>query len=148
MITGKKLHFLQRLAERGYLMDDVQGCVINESSDEITVDETHADYPRENRRIADAMPEGGPGTELKVILHWLGITPSEGCACNVMASRMNTLGPDWCESEAGMGEILSVMRAEHAKRLADGRTRLPWTDFGAKQLVRLACRRARAAATE
>jgi len=63
-----------------------------------------------------------------------------------MASRMNDLGPDWCESEAGLAEILGVMQAEHAKRWSEGRTRLPWSDFGATQLVRLACRRARAKA--
>ena len=61
---------------------------------------------------------------------------------------MNALGPDWCESEAGLAEILGVMRTEHAKRWSDGRTRLPWTDFGATQLVLLACRRAGAKAKD
>ena len=89
----------------------------------------------------------GPGTELKALLKdWLGIEAAPGCQCNAMAGRMNALGADWCESEAGLAEILGVMQAEHSKRWADGRTRLPWTDFGAKQLVRLACRRARAKA--
>jgi hypothetical protein len=60
-----------------------------------------------------------------------------------MARKMNDLGPDWCEGE-GMAEILGVMRDEHAKRWADGRTVLPWTDFAAKRLVLLACRQARA----
>jgi hypothetical protein len=61
-----------------------------------------------------------------------------------MARKMDTLGPEWCESGEGIAEILDVMRAEHAKRWADGRTILPWTDTGARQLVLLACRRARA----
>jgi hypothetical protein len=88
-----------------------------------------------------------PGDELAAILRdWLGIEAESGCGCKSMASRMNALGPDWCESEAGLAEILGVMRTEHAKRLADGRARLPWTDFGATQLVKLACRRARAKA--
>jgi hypothetical protein len=87
---------------------------------------------------------GGPGTELKTLLKkWLGIEATPTCSCNRMAARMDALGPEWCESDAGMTEILGVMRAEHAKRRADGRTKLPWTDFGATQLVRLACRRAR-----
>lgn len=86
----------------------------------------------------------GPGTELKKLLKdWLGIEAAPGCSCNSMAARMDALGPDWCESDAGTTEILGVMRDEHAKRWADGRTKLPWTDFGARQLVRLACRRAR-----
>lgn len=90
---------------------------------------------------------GGPGTELKAILSdWLGIVPTEGCSCNSMAARMDALGPEWCEGD-GMAEILGVMREEHAKRSAAGQTKLPWTDFGATQLVRLACRRARAKAS-
>ena len=90
----------------------------------------------------------GPGTELKALLRdWLGIEASPTCSCNAMARKMNERGPEWCESEEGMAEILGVMRAEHGKRWADGRTKLPWSDLGAKQLVRLACRRARAKAS-
>ena len=86
----------------------------------------------------------GPGTELKALLKdWLDIESTPTCSCNAMARQMDTLGPEWCEVE-GMAEILDVMRAEHAKRWADGRTILPWTDLGARQLVMLACRRARA----
>jgi hypothetical protein len=148
MITGKRSEFEQRLAERGYALAEVAGCIVAEDGDTITVDETHVDYPR--HRKPDAAPlavVGGPGVELKALLaRWIGIEADAGCACNSMAARMNALGPDWCESEAGLAEILSVMQAEHAKRWADGRTRLPWTDYGAKQLVRLACRRARAKA--
>ena len=87
----------------------------------------------------------GPGTELKALLKdWLGIESSPTCSCSSMARRMDSLGPEWCESDQGMASILDVMRAEHAKRWADGRTILPWTDIGARQLVLLACRRAKA----
>ena len=87
----------------------------------------------------------GPGTELKKLLKdWLGIEATPTCRCNSMAARMDALGPEWCESDDGMTEIFGVMREEHAKRKAAGQTVLPWTDFGATQLVRLACRRARA----
>jgi hypothetical protein len=58
---------------------------------------------------------------------------------------MDAGGPDWCERD-GMPEILSVMRTEHAKRWQARQTILPWSDLGARQLVLLACRRARAAA--
>jgi hypothetical protein len=84
------------------------------------------------------------GTELKALLKdWLGIESTPTCLCNAMARRMDTFGPEWCEGE-GMASILEVMRAEHAKRWAAGTTILPWTDMGARQLVLLACRRARA----
>lgn len=88
---------------------------------------------------------GGPGTELKALLKdWLGIEASPGCSCNATAAKMNTLGPEWCESEAGMAEILGVMRIEHGKRWGAGKTFLPWSDTAAKALIRLACHRARA----
>lgn len=88
-----------------------------------------------------------PGTELHAFLrNWLGIEPTPDCPCRSMAAKMDRLGPDWCESDEGMTEILGVMRTEHEKRRAEGTTILPWTDFGARQLVLLACRQARAKA--
>jgi hypothetical protein len=108
----------------------------------ITVDETHEAYPQGVK-----IPERGPGTELKSILKdWLGIEASPTCSCSSMAKRMDALGPDWCESDQGMAAILDVMRAEHAKRWSAGKTILPWTDTGARQLVLLACRRSRSKA--
>ena len=98
--------------------------------------------------ICGSIPVGYPakcGTELHALLRdWLGIEPTADCPCRSMAARMDRLGPDWCESDEGMAEILGVMRTEHGRRWADGRTILPWTDMGARQLVLLACRRARA----
>ena len=89
----------------------------------------------------------GPGTELSALLaDWLGIVSSPACGCRAMAARMDAMGPEWCESDEGMAEIIGVMRTEHGKRRAAGQTMLPWTDVGAKTLVRLACRRARAKA--
>lgn len=108
------------------------------------------DDPRLNDILSasQAGTPSGPGTELSTLLRdWLGIEADAGCGCRSMATKMDALGPDWCLSEAGMAEILGVMRAEHAKRWADGRTVLPWADIGARQLVRLACRRARAKAS-
>ena len=91
-------------------------------------------------------PPGGPGTQLKSLLRdWLGIEASPTCSCNAMARRMDSFGPDWCEGE-GMAEILDVMRTQHMKRWEAGKTILPWTDAGARQLVLLACRRSRAKA--
>lgn len=149
MITGKRHQFEQRLAERGYTLDEVAGCIIAEEGDSITVDEAHVAYPRRPKSVSPAPPmQGLPGDELAAILRdWLGIEAEAGCGCKSMAARMNALGPDWCESDAGLAEILGVMRTEHGKRWADGRTRLPWTDLGATQLVKLACRRARAKAS-
>ena len=84
----------------------------------------------------------GPGTELKAILkNWFGIEANLGCSCNAMAARMNS-DPAWCLTPDGMETIVGAMRNEHQRRRKDGKTILPWSDFGAAQLVRLAVRRA------
>jgi hypothetical protein len=156
-----------RACQRGYTAEEIRPVLTVALGDGyFDVDVNHAAYPKTARdgytppkglrEAATAMlnelgvkdliacPPYRCGTELKSILKdWLGIEASPTCSCSSMARRMDALGPDWCEGE-GMASILDVMRAEHAKRWADGRTILPWTDMGARQLVLLACRRARA----
>lgn len=156
MISGPRVMFEARLRERGYTLDEVRPCIVSDDGDTLTVDETHDAYPRAVRPgyrppawtpIPGLATSAGPGTELHSILKdWLGIEPTADCPCRSMAAKMDRLGPDWCESD-GMPEILGVMRGEHAKRWADGRTLLPWSDITARQLVLLACRRARAKAS-
>ncbi len=157
-----------RAAQRGYTADEIRPVLTMALGDGyFGVDVDHPAYPKTARDghkvplglrdaatailaelgIEDSLakpPAYRCGTELKALLKdWLGIEASPTCFCNAMARRMDTLGPGWCEGE-GMAEILDVMRAEHAKRREDGRTILPWTDMGARQLVLLACRRAAA----
>lgn len=149
MISGPRSKFDDRYRQRGYTLDEVRPCIVSEDGDLVTVDETHPAYPREpkpGRQPRPLAPQSGPGTELKALLKdWLGIEATPTCSCNAMARKMNA-DPAWCLSDAGMAEILGVMRAEHGKRWNAGKTRLPWTDIGAKTLVRLACRRAEAKA--
>ena len=156
-----------RACQRGYTADEIRPCLtVTLGNGFFDVDVDHPAYPKTARdgytppkglrdaataMLAElgvkdlvACPPYRCGTELKAILKdWLGIEASPTCSCSSMARRMDALGPDWCEGE-GMTQILDVMRAEHGKRWADGRTILPWTDAGARQLVLLACRRARA----
>ena len=138
MIKCRLTDLEQRCQERGYTLEQVRPCIVSEDGDFITVDHTHDSYPH---------PRFRPGTELKLLLKkWLGIEASPTCSCSSMARRMDSLGPDWCESDQGMTQIIDVMRAEHAKRWEAGKTILPWTDVGARQLVYMACRRSRAKA--
>lgn len=82
----------------------------------------------------------GPGTTLKYILKdMFGIIANGGCSCNSMITKMNKLGPEWCESPNGMKEILLVMKSEHSKRTKDGSINIPWVEVCAKQLIKLAC---------
>lgn len=158
-----------RAAQRGYTADEIRPVLtVALGNGFFDVDVDHAAYPKTARDgykvppglrdAATAMldelgvedlvasPPHRTGTELKALLKdWLGIESSPTCSCNAMARRMDTLGPEWCEGE-GMAQILDVMQTEHGKRWAAGKTLLPWTDAGARQLVLLACRRSRAKA--
>ena len=46
MITGLRSSFDDRCRQRGYTLDEVRPCIVSEDGDTITVDETHAAYPR------------------------------------------------------------------------------------------------------
>lgn len=139
MIRCSLKHLQARCRERGYSLDDVRGCIIKQDGDRLLVDESHPAYPAKRQ-------SSGPGSQLRgVLASLLGIRSANGCSCDSMAARMDALGVDWCESGAGMTEILNVMREEHGRRKAAGETILPWSDFVARRLVRLACRKARAA---
>jgi hypothetical protein len=79
--------------------------------------------------------QAGPGTELKALLKTIGIVASPTCKCNKMARQMDQWGPD--ESLAHMEEIVDVMEETARAR------KLPFLRVAARQLVRLAVRRAR-----
>lgn len=156
-----------RAVQRGYSLDEVRPCLTKHlGGGWFDVDTGHDAYPAAAkagytpppsvRSAASAMlaelgvtdevlQRPGPGSELHALLRdWLGIESTPNCSCRSMARKMDLRGPDWCESDEGMAEILGVMRNEHAKRREARQTILPWTDMGARQLVLLACRRARA----
>ena len=46
MIVGHRALFLQRVAQRGYTLDEVRPCIVAQDGDTITVDESHPAYPR------------------------------------------------------------------------------------------------------
>lgn len=77
----------------------------------------------------------GPGTELKRILGWLHIKPTEDCQCEAHAAEMNKNGPEWCEEN--IDAIVGWMEQEAQKRC------LLFVRPVAAGLVKLAIRRAR-----
>lgn len=97
---------------------------------------------RSGSPVAQPVLGDGPGTELKAILKdWFRIEANFGCSCNAMAKAMNKHGPEWVRT-VGMQPILDAMKSEHARRAKKGQTILPWSQWGARQLVLLACARA------
>lgn len=46
MITCRLHHLEARCRERGYTLEQVRPCIVSQSCDQVTVDETHPSYPR------------------------------------------------------------------------------------------------------
>lgn len=78
-------------------------------------------------------PTGGPGTELKALLKYVGIVATPNCSCNARAAQMDDMEarePGWCL--ANMETILDWLKEQ-----ADAR-RLPFIRSAAKLLVKRA----------
>lgn len=132
MITCHKDHLHARCRQRGYTIEEVMPCVVKQDGDMWTIDETHWSYPARARQGV-APTEGGPGTELKALLKYIGITATPNCSCNARARTMDeneAKEPGWCE--ANMDTILDWLKEQ-----ADARG-LPFVRVGAKILVKRA----------
>lgn len=81
--------------------------------------------------------QSGAGTELKKILGMLGIKPEKGCQCNKRARYMDKMGCDWCEQN--LDKIVGWLKEEHERR----KMMLPFSAVAARQVVKLAIRRAK-----
>jgi len=75
----------------------------------------------------------GPGTELRRLLHSLGIHEKTGCQCNKRAKMMDENGPQWCREN--METILDWLRQEARKR------NIPWV-LGMDRLAKYAVMKA------
>lgn len=129
MISCKKIHLINRCIERGYTLDEVKECIINETQDGmITVDETHNSYPRYYKD--NTINGSGVGTELKKLLSKIGIVATPNCECNKRAKTMDDNGVRWCENN--IDTIVGWLREEASKR------KLPFIDNLGKLLVRKA----------
>lgn len=83
-------------------------------------------------------PQCRAGAELKALLKsWLGVTDVPGCGCNKKAQLMDMKGCDWCLEN--IDQIVGWMKREHDKR----RIFLPFSEIGARVLIRTAVRNAR-----
>jgi len=90
MIQCNIAHLEQRCRERGYTLEDVRPCIVSEDGDIITVDETHAAYPRARPGLGDMVKAG---------LSAIGITEERvsaaigrPCGCSQRAEALNELG--------------------------------------------------------
>jgi hypothetical protein len=91
MILCRLRHLEAHCRERGYTLDEVRPCIVSEDGDTITVDETHAAYPRAKSGLGDYVAAG---------LSAVGITPErvsvvlgvKDCGCKKRQARLNKLG--------------------------------------------------------
>ena len=136
MINCHRSHLESRCRERGYTLDEVMPCVVNQDGDEWTIDVDHPAYPRVSRLPGPpATPASGPGTELKKLLAKVGIVAAPDCACNARAAEMDRQGVEWCE--ANLDTIVGWLREQATAR------GLPFLDLAGRMLVRRAIANAR-----
>jgi hypothetical protein len=144
----RREHVEARANERGYSIESIQPCFLQEIGDGLwEVDVENDAYPKAREPVFGSEPvagipvvtEAGPGTELKKLLkNWLGITASPNCACNARARQMDQWGPDLCEQN--LPEIVGWLEEQARAR------NLPFVRFAGEQAVKMAIRRARKAA--
>ncbi len=140
MITTNKTNFIKICDERGYILEDVMGCVARQDGDIWTIDEHHPNYPKikinNNPTIKKLLDNGeGVGTELKKILSWFNINSSPTCSCNARAKQMNENGIHWCENNKDL--IISWLKEEAIKR------NMLFSVYIAKKILNLAIQRAK-----
>ncbi len=133
MITTNKSNLLRRCEERGYTLEEVMGCVVEQNGPLWTIDENHEAYPKENKPTIIST-EYGVGTELKKMLSTIGIKSTPNCSCNAKAKHMNEKGIDWCKENKNL--ILDWLQEEANKR------HLPFVRFAARKLLNFAIYRA------
>jgi hypothetical protein len=91
MIQCSLRHLEARCRERGYTLDEVRPCIVAEDGDRITVDETHAAYPRPRQPgLGDMMAAGlaSVGITKERVSRVLG----RDCGCAKRQQRLNDLG--------------------------------------------------------
>ncbi len=79
---------------------------------------------------ASVVLAGGAGTELQNLIAKIGLRPGLNCKCGHHIREMNTNGVEWCKQN--VATISAWLREE-----AQG-ARLPFTEIGAKLLIRKA----------
>ena len=122
-------------------VEDITESMESGRSQIVTIEGVALGAPVEPQATASAPPAraSGPGTELKKLLGRFGIKSTPNCSCNARAAQMDVWGPDECERR--LDEIVDWLGEEAQRR------KLPFSRLVAAQVVKLAIRRARPAAS-
>ncbi len=82
------------------------------------------------RGKASVVASGGAGTELKNLIAKFGLKPGLNCKCGQHIREMDTKGVEWCAENI---DTITEWLREEAQR-----ARLPFTEIGAKLLIKRA----------
>lgn len=90
MIVCQRHHLENRATERGYTWQQVEPCIVSQDGDTITVDETHAAYPRPRPGLGDMVAAGlsAVGITKERVSAFLG----RDCGCPKRQEALNKLG--------------------------------------------------------
>lgn len=138
VVSCHLVHLAARCRQRGYTLEEVRDCIVQQHGEQLLVDTGHAAFPRQPKAgfvPPTARPTQGPGTELKRLLGKLGIHASSTCSCNARARQMDAMGCEWCEQH--IDTVVGWLRDEAGKR------KVPFLDVVGKVLVRRAISNAR-----
>ncbi len=92
--------------------------------------------PNEGTVISrSVIPVGGAGTELQNLIAKFGLKPGLNCKCSHHIRKMDQTGIEWCEQN--IPTIVDWLREEAQ------RANLPFTEIGAKLLIKRAISNAR-----
>ena len=122
IIKCNKVFLMQRCLERGYSIEEVEGCIISKNGNQWEIDTEHINYPSKNKHInisseKKSINRSGPGTELKKLLSKIGISADVGCKCRKRAIYMDHAEikePGWCEKN--IDTIVGWLEEEAKKR--------------------------------
>jgi hypothetical protein len=94
MITCKRRHLEARCRERGYTLDEVRACIVSEDGDTVTVDETHASYPRHRPGLGDMIAStlGAVGITKQRVQALASRVGVKDCGCSKRQKAANELG--------------------------------------------------------
>jgi hypothetical protein len=94
MIRCRLRHLKARCRQRGYTLEQVRPCIVRQEGDQITVDETHAAYPRAKPGLGDMVAAGLAAVGItkeraQAIASVVGV---KDCGCKKRQERLNQLG--------------------------------------------------------
>jgi hypothetical protein len=94
MIVCTLAHLEQRCRERGRTLDEVRPCIVSQDGDTITVDETHASYPKARHGLGDMVASGLSAVgitkqRVQAVASAVGV---KDCGCSQRQEALNELG--------------------------------------------------------